>query len=80
MAFLKLIFFLFSLHYYLPILYYNRPYAMKYFFQKDILRILSSFFTVFNIDGIKVDETNYFSAQISKIRLKMKAAEVALYV
>ena len=53
---------------------------MKYFFQKDILRILSSFFTVFNIDGIKVDETNYFSAQISKIRLKMKAAEVALYV
>lgn len=27
-------------------------------FQKDILRILSSFFTVFNMDDIKFHETN----------------------
>ena len=32
------------------------PYMAKYFFKEDILRVLSSSFTVFNIDAMKFPE------------------------
>lgn len=49
---------------------------VMYFFQKDILRI-SSFFTAFDIEDIKLHEANNFGAQISNARVKMEDVEVA---
>ena len=48
---------------------------VKYCIQKDILRIPSSSFTIFNINGITFEEENYFGAQILKTSLKMEDVE-----
>ena len=52
-------------------MFLRQPYTVKYCIQKDILRILSSSFTIFNINGITFEEENYFDAQILKTTLKM---------